>query len=204
VADPRSALCQHALRQVRTDDRDYLPFKAGKPRGGGFKILRDPAGTMENTNQLFLGFRFNCNKCHDHPFERWTQDQYYQTAANFTQVGLTDDPASNGRMVGGTDVEVPKPLYEVVADTGKGCVIHDRTKKIFAPKFPFPAEHAKPSPGGVRRLEQSSWLNSKDNPYFAKSCVNRFWAYLMGPASSGRSTTLAPSTQPLARNCSTT
>ncbi len=41
---------------------------------------------MENTTQLFLGVRFNCNKCHDHPFERWTQDQYYQTAAYFAQV----------------------------------------------------------------------------------------------------------------------
>ena len=38
---------------------------------------------MEATTQLFLAVRFNCNKCHDHPFERWTQDQYYQTAAYF-------------------------------------------------------------------------------------------------------------------------
>ena len=43
---------------------------------------------MENTTQLFLAVRFNCNKCHDHPFERWTQDQYYQLAAFFAQVGL--------------------------------------------------------------------------------------------------------------------
>ena len=51
------------------------------PPAAYFKILRDPAATMENTTQLFLAVRFNCNKCHDHPFERWTQDQYYQTAA---------------------------------------------------------------------------------------------------------------------------
>ena len=58
---------------------------------------------MENTTQLFLAVRFNCNKCHDHPFERWTQDQYYQTAAYFAQVGLKADPASKGRMIGGTE-----------------------------------------------------------------------------------------------------
>jgi WD40 repeat protein/mono/diheme cytochrome c family protein len=150
------------------------------PAAAYFKILRDPAATMENTTQLFLGVRFNCNKCHDHPFERWTQDQYYQTAAYFAQVNLTGDPASNGRMIGGTDVEAPKPLYEVVADTGKGEVIHDRTKKVSAPKFPFPAEHANPGSVGARRQELSSWLTSKDNPYFAKSYVNRFWGYLMG------------------------
>ena len=85
---------------------------------------------MENTTQLFLGVRFNCNKCHDHPFERWTQDQYYQTAAYFAQVGLQADPASEDRMIGGTAVEGAKPLFEIVSDTGKGEVIHDRTKKV--------------------------------------------------------------------------
>ena len=106
------------------------------PPAAYFKILRDPAATMENTTQLFLAVRFNCNKCHDHPFERWTQDQYYQTAAYFAQVGLSADPASKGQMIGGTNVEAPKPLFEVVADTGKGEVIHDRTKKVTAPRFP--------------------------------------------------------------------
>ena len=66
------------------------------PASAYFKIFRDPAATMENTTQLFLAVRFNCNKCHDHPFERWTQDQYYQTAAYFAQVGLKADPASEG------------------------------------------------------------------------------------------------------------
>src|SRR4029077_8569002 len=150
------------------------------PAAAYFKILREPAATMENTTQLFLGVRFNCNKCHDHPFERWTQDQYYQTAAYFAQVGLTGDPASKGQMIGGTDVEAPKPLYEVVADTGKGEVIHDRTKKVSAPKFPFPADHAQPAVGLARRLDLSAWLTSKDTPYFAKSYVNRFWGYLLG------------------------
>ena len=58
------------------------------PAASYFKILRTPEETMENTTHLFLATRFNCNKCHDHPFERWTQDQYYQTAAFFAQVDL--------------------------------------------------------------------------------------------------------------------
>ena len=72
------------------------------PAASYFKILREPTATMENTTQLFLAVRFNCNKCHDHPFERWTQDQYYQTAAYFAQVDLKADPESKGRMIGGT------------------------------------------------------------------------------------------------------
>ena len=47
---------------------------------------------MENTTHLFLAIRFNCNKCHDHPFERWTQDQYYNLAAYFAQVGRDEAP----------------------------------------------------------------------------------------------------------------
>ena len=150
------------------------------PPAAYFKILRDPAATMENTTQLFLAVRFNCNKCHDHPFERWTQDQYYQTAAYFAQVGLSADPAGNGRMIGGTNVEAPKPLFEVVADTGKGEVVHDRTKNVTAPHFPYSHSYSKPAAGAPRRLELSEWLTSKENPYFAKSYVNRLWGYLFG------------------------
>ena len=47
------------------------------PPASYFKTLRTPDAVMENTTQLFLAVRFNCNKCHDHPFERWTQDLYY-------------------------------------------------------------------------------------------------------------------------------
>ncbi len=150
------------------------------PPAAYFKILRDPAATMENTTQLFLAVRFNCNKCHDHPFERWTQDQYYQTAAYFAQVGLSADPAGKGQMIGGTDVEAPKPLFEVVADTGKGEVVHDRTKKVTSPHFPYSHTYSKPAAGAPRRVELSEWLTSKDNPYFAKSYVNRLWGYLFG------------------------
>ncbi len=150
------------------------------PAAAYFKILREPAATMENTTQLFLAVRFNCNKCHDHPFERWTQDQYYQTAAYFSQVDLKADPSGGGRMIGGTDVEAPKPIYEVVADTNKQEVVHDRTKNVTAPKFPFQSAYKHPATGAPRRIELAEWLTSKDNPYFARSYVNRLWGYLLG------------------------
>ncbi|MFM7592689.1 MAG: DUF1549 domain-containing protein, partial [Isosphaeraceae bacterium] len=167
------------------------------PAANYYKILRDPAPTMENTTHLFLSVRFNCNKCHDHPFEKWTQDQYYQTAAFFAQLGLDNDPASQGRTIGGSAVEGAKPLYEIVKDRLNGEVTHERTGQVAAPKFPFDVKKVSiTKPVGTskelavtktekplassRRTELSDWLTSRENPYFAKSYANRIWGYLFG------------------------
>ena len=149
------------------------------PPASYYKVLREPTAIMENTTHLFLGVRFNCNKCHDHPFERWTQDQYYQTAAFFARVGLQADPESKGAMVGGTAVEGGKPLYEKVVDNGGGEVKHDRTGLVTAPQFPFPAKHAVKDKE-TRREELAAWITSPDNQYFARSMANRMWGYLFG------------------------
>ncbi len=149
------------------------------PAASYWKILRTPAEAMENTTQLFLATRFNCNKCHDHPFERWTQDQYYHLAAYFAQVTRKEDPASQGKKIGGTDVESAKPFFEAVSDTGEGEVKHDRTGKISPPVFPYAARHQageKPA----RREELAAWITTPDNRYFASSYANRVWGYLTG------------------------
>lgn len=149
------------------------------PAASYYKILRTPEDTIENTTHLFLGVRFNCNKCHDHPFERWTQDQYYQSAAFFAQVGLKKDEASGNQTIGGTAVEGAKPLYEEVFDKGDGEVKHQKTSQAVAPKFPFECE-TKPIEVNTRRAQFSAWLTSRKNPYFARSYVNRMWGYLLG------------------------
>jgi hypothetical protein len=149
------------------------------PPAAYFKVLRDADSAMENTTQLFLAIRFNCNKCHDHPFERWTQDQYYQMAAFFAQVGRKEDPVYKGQKIGGTDVEAPKPLVEIIFDEKAGDVKQIRTGQIAKPTFPYHYK-GEPETKGTRREQLSSWVASKDNPYFAKSYVNRLWAYLLG------------------------
>jgi hypothetical protein len=133
------------------------------PAASYFKVLREPAAAMENTTHLFLAVRFNCNRCHDHPFERWTQDQYYQAAAFFARVELKPDPKGGGKQVGGTAVEKGKPLYEVVADKAEGEVTHERTGLVAAPAFPFPAKSGAP-PAASRREQLAAWVTSKDNP----------------------------------------
>jgi hypothetical protein len=144
-----------------------------------YKIHRTPAQLVESTTHLFLGIRFNCNKCHDHPFERWTQDQYYQTAAYFSQVSLSEDPQSNGVRVGGTDVEPSRPVYEILSDNPEGKVRHDRTGNVADPLFPFEVENDSPADASPR-VALAHWISSRDNPYFAKSYANRLWSYLLG------------------------
>lgn len=172
-----------------------------KPAASYWKILRTPTEAMENTTQLFLATRFNCNKCHDHPFERWTQDQYYHLAAFFAQVSLAKDPASGDRTIGGTAVEGAKPLFEIVTDAKEGEMKHDRTGKVSPPQFPYAAKlvlastkEPAPSkdgkikePSGAtkesdksRREQLADWITSSDNRFFASSYANRMWGYMLG------------------------
>ncbi|HZY89436.1 MAG TPA: DUF1549 domain-containing protein [Gemmataceae bacterium] len=149
------------------------------PAASYYKVLREPDAVMENTTQLFLAVRFNCNKCHDHPFERWTQSQYYHLSAYFAQVGRKEDPRFKGQKVGGTAVEGATPLVEVISDEKGGEVKHLRTGQVAAPTFPFTHPDLAPATA-PRRVQLAHWVASKDNPYFAKSYVNRLWSYLLG------------------------
>jgi hypothetical protein len=149
------------------------------PPAAYHKILRDAGSEMENTTQLFLAIRFNCNKCHDHPFERWTQDQYYHLAAYFAQIDRKEDPKYAKQKIGGTAVEGAVPLVEIIADAKAGEVKHDRTGAVAEPTFPF--KHNELPPTSLARREQlARWITVKENPYFARSYVNRLWSYLLG------------------------
>jgi hypothetical protein len=162
--------------------RDILIAKGSNldnPAASYYKVLREPGAAMENTTQLFLGVRFNCNKCHDHPFEKWTQDQYFQLAAYFAQIGRKEDPKFAGQKVGGSAVEGAVPLVEIVEDLSGGEIKHDRTSQVAQPKFPYAVAGSDAQPV-ARREQLANWLTSKENQYFAKSFVNRQWAYLLG------------------------
>ncbi|GEP44668.1 DUF1549 domain-containing protein [Brevifollis gellanilyticus] len=149
------------------------------PAAAYYKTVRTPEELVENTTHLFLATRFNCNKCHDHPFEKWTWDQYYQTAAFFAQVDLKTDPASAGKTIGGTAVEGAKPLFELVGDKKEGEMNHLRTNKPVAPQVPFDAELVSKT-ATSRREQFATWMTSPDNDYFAMSYANRIWGYLTG------------------------
>jgi hypothetical protein len=149
------------------------------PAAAYFKILRDPDAAMENTTHLFMAVRFNCNKCHDHPFERWTQSQYYELSAYFTQISRREDPKFKGRKTEGTAVRGPLPLVEIIEDGKSGEIKNERTGQNAVASFPF-IHPGTPNVEGSRREQLAKWITSKDNPYFAKSYVNRLWSYLLG------------------------
>lgn len=135
------------------------------PATNYYRVARDPLAAMENATHLFLGIRFNCNKCHDHPFERWTQAQHYELGAFFAQVGRK--PGS-------------MPDEEVIYDRRDAGdpVTHPRTNAAIAAKFPY--AHEEIAPSEQKRRDVAKWIVSPKNPYFAKSIANRFWSYLMG------------------------
>ena len=155
------------------------------PPASYFKIHRSPDMLMENTTHLFLATRFNCNKCHDHPFERWTQNQYYEIAAFFSQVKLERDGKNAPKQnIGGTAVEGAKPLYEITKDAGEGEMKHELTGQITKPGFPYLANYENPDgakgSAPTRREELAAWLTAGDNEFFGRSYANRIWGYLLG------------------------
>ncbi|MDP6930214.1 MAG: DUF1553 domain-containing protein [Planctomycetota bacterium] len=149
------------------------------PPAAYFKVLREPDIAMENTTQLFLGTRFNCNKCHDHPFERWTKDQHWQLAGFFAQVDRKDVAGSKKMPARrGMKAKSPPAYEEVIGDAAKGEAV-DPEGKQYEPGFPFDHEGQVPAKAS-RRVQLAEWLTDPKNPYFARSYVNRLWSYFFG------------------------
>ena len=133
-----------------------------------FKIATTPTDLAETTAQVFLGIRLQCAKCHHHPFEVYSQADYYGLAAFFTRVG-TKGSTDFGAL--GRDT--------VVMLKSSGSIRHPRTRETMAPT-PLQSEPA--DVDGVRDLRRplADWLTSKDNRLFSRNIVNRVWGYFMG------------------------
>ena len=116
-------------------------------------VLEDLA---ETTAQLFMGSRVNCAKCHNHPFENWTQEDYYRIAAVFTRVKRT-------------------PKGTVVSIAASGETTHPTSGKTLAP-----FGDAVTDPKADRRIAFAKWLTKPGNPFFARVEVNRMWFGLFG------------------------
>ncbi len=162
------------IRQGIATNKPYDQFASELMTAGGstldnpaanyFRIAREPKLVMENMTQVFLGTRFSCNQCHDHPFERWTQNQYYELSAYFADVGRRDLPDGD---------------EFVFTNASPIAVINPSTNQPAAPQFPF--SHSGVVDANAHLREQlSQWLTARENPYFARSIVNRYWSYFLG------------------------
>jgi hypothetical protein len=143
------------------------------PAANYYRIAKDPQSLAETTAQLFLGVRMQCAKCHNHPFERWSQDDYYGMAAWFARVKTKPEP------VVGTKAPGAPVAAEVVFQSRDGEVTQPRSGKTMKPRY-IGVGDVDVKPGEDRRNLLATWLTSPENPFFAKSVANRVWFHLMG------------------------
>jgi hypothetical protein len=127
--------------------------------------VKDASAQVEDTAQLFLGLRIQCARCHHHPFEKWSQQDYYGVAAFFSQVGRKRGDIQDADKIyhrrGNATAQNPK-TGQAVKPTGLGAA---------------PLELA---PEVDPRHSLADWMGAKDNPFFAKSLVNRYWKHFFG------------------------
>ncbi|MDB6134373.1 MAG: hypothetical protein JWM59_2616 [Verrucomicrobiales bacterium] len=133
------------------------------PATNYYQIERDTLKVSENVAQVFMGMRLQCAQCHNHPFDRWTMDDYYGFAAFFGQVGRK---------------QAEDPRETVVFDAHGGEVNHLVSKQPVKPKFLGGAVPEKPTED--RRKVMVEWLASADNPFFARNLANIVWAHFFG------------------------
>ncbi len=136
------------------------------PAANYFRVTREAKPAMEKTTQVFLGVRMVCAQCHDHPFERWTQNQYYQMSAFFSAVGIRA-----GYEVGEEIVFDQRADYDMK---------HPKDGRVMKPLFMLAPSDAPIPEGPQRRDALAEWLTSRDNPFFARAIANRMWSYFVG------------------------
>ena len=147
--------------------RELLTAKGGtfvSPATNYYQIERDNLKITENVAQVFMGMRIQCAQCHDHPFDQWTQDDYYSFASFFSQVGRKR----------GAD-----PRESIIYNRNSGEINHPIHKKPMPPKF-LGGETPEIEKGTDRRQVLADWLASPDNPFFARNLANIVWSHFFG------------------------
>ncbi|MFM7974074.1 MAG: DUF1549 and DUF1553 domain-containing protein, partial [Pirellula sp.] len=146
--------------------RELLTATGGtfqNPATNFYQVEQDRLKMSENVAQVFMGIRTQCAQCHNHPFDRWTMDDYYGFAAFFSQVGRKQ--SEDYRQI-------------LVFNGGGGEVNHPVGGAVVKPRFlgggPATTE------GKDRRMVLAEWMTSNENPFFAKSVANRIWAHFTG------------------------
>lgn len=147
--------------------RELLGAQGGNyhnPASNFYLVETNPKQMAENVAQVFMGVRVQCAQCHNHPFDRWTQDDYYSFAAFFAQIGRK---------------QAEDPRETIIYNSGGGEVRHLRSGAVMPPKF-LGGAVPQIKPGQDRRKLFADWLTSPENPWFARNVVNRVWAQFFG------------------------
>ena len=135
---------------------------ADNPPVAWYKRVKQPTEQLEDVAQLFLGVRMQCAQCHHHPFERWSQHDYYSMSAFFSQIGRKPTATA------GEDVIFHK--RGVAQTENKKTKLPVKPAGLGDPALDIP-------PDEDPRLRLADWMGNKANPFFAKSLVNRYWKH---------------------------
>jgi hypothetical protein len=133
------------------------------PATNYYQITAENLKLAENTAQVFMGMRIQCSQCHNHPFDRWTMNDYYGFAAFFSQVGRK---------------QAEDPRESIIFNSGGGEVTHPVGGRVMAPKFL--GGETPDVKGKDRRVVLAEWIASPQNPYFAKNLANIVWSHFLG------------------------
>ncbi len=194
---PGTALFSSWIRDSFRTNKPYTQFVSEIITASGSQELNPPTvwyrsvrttqDYVESVAQAFLGVRIQCAQCHHHPFELWSQADYYGLAAIFARVG---------RKGGFADAEVP--TGETIYLKHSGEIRHPRSGEVISPK-PLEAAALKLGPYEDPRHHFAAWLSAPDNPFVARTMANRVWGHFFGrgiihPIDDARSTN--PPTNP--------
>jgi hypothetical protein len=138
-----------------------------------YKELQNPEQFVDDTAQVFLGLRMACAQCHHHPYEKWSQDDYWGLAAFFGRVGRKNVP------VPGSDPNQQGTARQIIFSRSSGSVANKRTGQA-APMKPLDAEPVQVGGDQDPRQVLLDWMVDGKNPFFAKAVANRYWAHFFG------------------------
>ncbi|HEY7326528.1 MAG TPA: DUF1549 and DUF1553 domain-containing protein [Gemmataceae bacterium] len=153
--------------------RDILTAQGDQDKNGAvtyFLANLAPDKLTDNATRVFLGVQLQCAQCHNHPFTKWKQDEYWGMAAFFTRTRIVGNPRQ-AAMQGGTIS---------INENGRGRPIPmPISAKRVPPKF-LQGEELKLASSEAYRPALAKWMTSPQNPYFSRAMVNRVWAQLFG------------------------
>jgi len=144
------------------------------PPASFHRTNRDPMAAAESVSQVFLGIRLQCARCHNHPFDVWTQDDYYGLAAFFANIDRKQ--VNNQRKDRLDSHEINGD--EIIFTSGRAQILQPRSGKMLEPRWLKETEPASPSPPGGSELDRLADRLTRQNPQFSRNLANRVWFHL--------------------------
>jgi hypothetical protein len=171
------------IREAMAADKPYDEFardilaavgdESKSPPTVWYKDVQTADQFVDNTSQVFLGTRMQCAQCHHHPYEKWSQDDYWGLAAFYGRVGTKNLP------VPGVSLQGQQNQRRLIYTKTTGTVQNKRTNRTAVMK-PLGGEPIDPEGDLDPRQKLVDWMVDAKNPFFARAVANRYWAHFFG------------------------